>query len=391
MIRRALLNRIKTLQEKMEQNSLDAYVVSETDDIWYLTNITYQPEERPFLFIVTREEPILIVPELEKAHVDKGVLACKVITYWDYPAPVSENWYEVFRDTMSRFERVGIEHNVPTDVFMKMEAKEIVVSEMITNQRKVKSTYEIEKIRQSAKIADDAMSLIMKSVYKGASVIEPFALSRNIQTKLIKGKDFEPLITSLLTAVWPAPVSAMPHSVPELDDILRGGPNVAMAYFRINGYASECERTLFLEKPSETEEELFHHMMNARNEALKILRANVKASEVDAAANDYLGKYGLKSHLLHRTGHGIGLGNHEAPFLAEGSDEILQENMVVTVEPGIYIEGVGGYRHSDTVLITKDGYELLTKAPLELSDLVIKGNFSAKLKGKMMRKMLKMG
>src|SRR5699024_1821515 len=129
--------------------------------------------------------------------------------------------------------------------------------------------------------------------------------------------------------------------------------------FRINGYASECERTLFLEKPSETEEELFHHMMNARNEALKILRANVKASEVDAAANDYLGKYGLKSHLLHRTGHGIGLGNHEAPFLAEGSDEILQENMVVTVEPGIYIEGVGGYRHSDTVLITKDGYELL--------------------------------
>ncbi|HHW07573.1 MAG TPA: M24 family metallopeptidase [Clostridia bacterium] len=72
---------------------------------------------------------------------------------------------------------------------------------------------------------------------------------------------------------------------------------------------------------------------------------------------------GFKDNLLHWTGHGIGLGNHEGPFIAEGSTDILKESMVISIEPGIYIQNLGGFRHSDTVLVTKDGFELLTDAP----------------------------
>ncbi len=392
MLKQELLTRIKVLQDSMEKLSLDSYIITAEEDIWYFTNITYKPEERPFFLIISQQEqPVLVVPKLEETHVNKGVLDYHVITYWDYPSPTGESWYEVLNDYLKQFDRTGIEENVRAEVFLKIQVKELIPSQFVTVQRKFKSTYELEKIRRSAKISENAIYKIFNSVYKGSSVIEPFALSRSIQTELIRMKQFDPITTSLLTAVWPAPISSMPHSIPSLHDRLGEGPNVAMAYFRINGYASECERTFFLEKPTKEEEELFQHMLNARQRSLEVLKAGVRAADVDFAARDYLIGHGLKAALLHRTGHGVGLGNHEAPFIAEGSNEVLTENMVITIEPGIYIEGVGGYRHSDTILVTKDGYELLTTAPIELPDCIIsKSNTIAKIKGSIMKRLLNM-
>lgn len=391
MLKQELINRVKRLQQSMKKESLDSYLITAEEDIWYFTNITYKPEERPFFLVISQnQQPIIVVPKLEETHIYKGILDCKVITYWDYPSPVGENWYEVLHDVVKSFGKTGIEDNVKANVYLKVEAKELIPSQLVAKQRKVKSSYEIEKIRQSARLSDRALEMIFKSVYKGACVVEPFALSRSIQTELIRAKQFDPITTSLLTAVWPAPISSMPHSIPNLDDRLGDGPNVAMAYFRVNGYASECERTFFLEKPKNEETELFQHMMNARKRALHILKAGVKAAEVDAEARNYLVNNGMKETLLHRTGHGVGLGNHEAPFIAKGSYETLKENMVITIEPGIYMEGVGGYRHSDTIIVTKDGYELLTTAPLALNEVIIKkSNTLAKIKGNIIQKSLK--
>ncbi len=96
----------------------------------------------------------------------------------------------------------------------------------------------------------------------------------------------------------------------------------------------------------------------------------------------------MKENFLHRTGHGIGLGNHEGPYVAEGDKTILQENMVVSIEPGIYIEGIGGFRHSDTVRITKDGYQILTKCPDDIESMTFtKSRPIQKLKGRIIKKM----
>ncbi|MEK4230934.1 M24 family metallopeptidase [Solibacillus sp. FSL H8-0538] len=136
---------------------------------------------------------------------------------------------------------------------------------------------------------------------------------------------------------------------------------------------------------------MFQHMQNARNRALSMVRAGVRAGDIDAEARAYFDQHGLLNRLLHRTGHGVGLRNHEGPYIAEGSNEILEENMVITIEPGIYIEGVGGYRHSDTIRVTKDGYEVLTTFPTDLVDMTItKSNILAKLKGKFIQKYLKL-
>ena len=111
--------------------------------------------------------------------------------------------------------------------------------------------------------------------------------------------------------------------------------------------------------------------MEARNKALELVREGALCSEVDLAAKNSLIEMGYEKYLLHRTGHGIGIGTHEAPWIAEGYDKPLKENMIISIEPGIYIQDYGGFRHSDTVLVKKDGYELLTKFPRELEELII--------------------
>jgi len=112
-------------------------------------------------------------------------------------------------------------------------------------------------------------------------------------------------------------------------------------------------------------------MQEARRRAFALVRPGARCADIDAAANGYLRERGYGDHLLHRTGHGFGLGNHEGPWVAEGGEEVLQENMLVSVEPGIYLPGVGGVRHSDTVLVTREGYELLTHFPTDLDRLTI--------------------
>lgn len=356
MLKQELSQRISHLQQEIANQKLDCYIVASEDNIWYLTGITYKPEERPFFIVVSpKDKPVLIVPKLEERHLKKVIIDCRIMTYWEYPSPPGDNWHDTLEKALKGFTRIGVEENINSNILKKLYMVETIQTDLVNNLRKVKSPFEIEMIRRTAGTCDAAMGRIHKSAYAGASVVEMFSLSKAIQTGLIQNKEFDPITTSLLTAVWPAPVSSMPHSIPLLSDRLNIGPNVAMCYFRINGYAAECERTFFIGNPSKEVREHFYHMINARDRALSVLKPGVNCSDIDSEAKNYLIKSGYEDNLLHRTGHGIGLGNHEEPWIAQGSEEALRENMVISIEPGIYIDQLGGFRHSDTILITKDG------------------------------------
>ena len=161
--------------------------------------------------------------------------------------------------------------------------------------------------------------------------------------------------------------------MPHLGDRLLAGPHVALVLTRINGYAAECERTFFTIAPGPRERELFEAMTLARELAFGLVRPGVACAEIDACVNAFLRDRGFGDFRtrLHRCGHGFGLGNHEPPWLAEGSAHVLAENMVISIEPGLYVAGVGGFRHSDTVLVTADGHRRLTHSPVRLDDLVL--------------------
>ena len=138
-------------------------------------------------------------------------------------------------------------------------------------------------------------------------------------------------------------------------------------------------------------------MVEARRGALAMIRPGVACAELDVKTSEFLRTEGYhgEDQRLHRTGHGLGLGNHEAPWIAEGSTDVLEENMVISVEPGVYLQGnqgiAGGYRHSDTVLVTKEGCELLTAQPTDLQSLTVQGwNLSARFRGWMIRRALRL-
>ncbi|MBU0927129.1 MAG: Xaa-Pro peptidase family protein [Spirochaetes bacterium] len=376
----------------MRRRGLDAYIVSSGDNIWYLTGLVYQPEERPFFIVLPAEgRPTLIVPTLEARHLAAPPIDCDIAVYWEFPSPKGSGWSDILRKTLKGARSVGVGGKMKASVIEEIRDLSPAVTDIVEELRLVKSPVEVGMIRRSAAIASAAMGKLLKSICKGGSVVESFMVSKSVQTGLIKSGAFNPLSTQLLTAAWPAPQSSMPHSVPSLESRFGNrGPNVAMCYFRVNGYAAECERTFFLDTPSPDDVERFALIAEARRRALAALRPRALCSEIDEAANGYLREKGCSEQLLHRTGHGIGLGNHEEPWLAEGDDRPLREGMVVSVEPGLYFSDRGGYRHSDTVLITEDGYEILTSYPVSLEEMAIGGgSVGARIRSAIVRSALR--
>ncbi len=256
---------------------------------------------------------------------------------------------------------------------------------IVEKLRLVKSEPEVAMIRRAALYADFGVERLLAASYQGATVAEGFAETGAVTSRIIREvSDWAALTTKVVMATWAAPRSAMPHSIPELTDRLEEGPHVALVLTRVNGYAAESERTFFTSRPSVEFRRAFGAMTEARDVAFRLIRPGVPCRELDGTVNEFLRKEGYQGEgvRLHRMGHGIGLGNHEGPWISEGSDDRLAENMVISVEPGIYLEGIGGIRHSDTVLVTDKGYESLTNFPKDLTSLVLGGfNLPARVKG----------
>ena len=139
----------------------------------------------------------------------------------------------------------------------------------------------------------------------------------------------------------------------------------------MDGYGVELERTFFLGAVPEPTKAPFDAMIAARARAYELARPGANLSDIDRAVRAVIADRGYGDRILHRTGHGFGITGHEAPYVAEGYDRALEPGMLISIEPGIYIPGIGGFRHSDTVLVTDAGCVPLTRAPESLADLTI--------------------
>jgi Xaa-Pro dipeptidase len=138
------------------------------------------------------------------------------------------------------------------------------------------------------------------------------------------------------------------------------------------GYQAELERAMVVGPPTDRMRFLFDHMLASQQAALAAIRPGATCADVDAAVLRYFDEHDLRRYWRQHTGHGTGLRNHEAPFLDVGDPTPLEPGMVFTIEPGLYDDEVGGFRHSDTVAVTDDGYVLLTDYPSDLESLTIR-------------------
>jgi len=367
--------RLIKVREMMEKESLDYYVSYDPTNIYYLTNFAFYIHERPFILIIPRKGfPKMLIPLLERGHFElKTLIEIEIVSYNEFPAPDGENWFDHYQSLLDKNAKIGIESVMPMGIAQKTPGNKIL-SDIIEELRLIKSDYEIGRMYHACRIINKGQKKLFKmcrpgvlefAIYQEVSSVMTSKIIQDIPTANFKA-------TSTLGAVWPPSISHDPHIVPDIfAPMEQGGPHVSIIQIQVDGYSAELERTFFLGSISDKAKQLFQIMFDARSLAYDLVKPGAVMSEVDRKVRQFITSKGYGNNILHRTGHGLGITEHEAPYLAEGYNRKLEPGMVISIEPGIYIPGLGGFRHSDTVLVTNDGNTKLTKAPEELEDVII--------------------
>lgn len=228
---------------------------------------------------------------------------------------------------------------------------------IVEDLRLMKSAEEIDAIRRAAAIMDRALADTLDKLTPGCTEREVAAELAYAAT--LAGADamaFEPIVAF-------GPASALPHARPGDCKLEHGQMVLIDCGAKVDGYCSDITRTVFLGEPDEQYREVYTAVLEAQASALDTAEAGFEGRDVDRAARWRLEDYNLADHFSHGVGHGLGLEVHEAPALNVRSRAELDAGMVITVEPGVYIEGWGGVRIEDTVLVKRRSCELLTQAP----------------------------
>jgi len=370
-----IIARVRRVQSAMSALGLDIYLCADADNVAYLTNFYNFVHERPFILLVpARGDPIFLTPKLEEPHVRaRAVGPIDLVHYFEFPAPAGQGWSDRLKEIVSARDRIGMESRCPHFIEAALPSTPMV-RDVVDDQRMIKSPFEIGRIAYTGALMSEGHRLLLEAARPGQAIQELNAkVAGAMSRKLMADNPRTNIVaTSLIVFTQPPQVSHDPHNYTDLAlPMCEGGPHVTVVAGRANGYGAEVERAFFLGAAPENARKPFDDMMAARQLAFDLCRPGTSMSEVDRRVNDLLKQCGHGDHLLHRTGHSFGVTNHEAPFLAEGYDREIQPGMVFSIEPGVYLPGVGGFRFSDTVLITEQGLTTLTSAPATLEELIL--------------------
>jgi Xaa-Pro aminopeptidase len=256
------------------------------------------------------------------------------------------------------FERTDVSYDTFTALGERLPGVGLTpLRNLVERLRVVKDATEVAAIRRAAALADEAVA-------HAQSLLAPGAVEAEIAVEVeafLRRRGSEPLPFPLIIAAGDN--SALPHATVSDRRLEAGDLVVVDLGARTDGYCSDITRTFAVGAPTDEQRAIYRLVWEAQRRGLEAVRAGAAAAEVDAVARDFLAEGGHGDHFGHGLGHGVGREVHEAPRLGKQSDDRLEAGMVVTVEPGIYIEGWGGVRIEDLVLVTEDGCEILSRAP----------------------------
>ena len=365
-----------------------ALVLFDDQFIQYYTDFVFYPTERPVALIISREgERTLFVPDLEREHAAGAGQSEGVVTYPEYPGRVHP--LDLLCAHLAALGLTGHTIGVDFDGYPpvmgytgpplseRVSIKRI--SAGLDRQLSVKSNHELALIRESVRWGHHAHELLQAYTAPGLTETEVEGRATREATQAMNaalGPDFKSRNRWLngAIALYRGQVgenSALPHAININATFALGDTLVTGAGAGVYGYLSELERTMFLGEPSAAQRRYFEHMLNLQDVAFEQLRPGMTCAGVDEAVRAYFEQHGLTAFWRHHVGHSLGQRIHESPFLDIGEGAVLEPGMVLSVEPGLYVPGLGGFRHSDTVVITQTGMERLTAYPREIADLII--------------------
>ena len=341
---------------------LDALLVTRLPNIRYLTGFTGSAG----MLLVRRDAPSVFVSDGRYAtQAAEQVAANGVHVEIEIHATAAEQ-LDVLAGALAGAGRVGLEEHGVTWAQAREFGERFAPNECVPagsrveTLRRAKDAGEIDRIRTACAIADDAFAEMLPQLRAGITERD-FALGLEfaMRRRGASAVSFDPIIAS-------GPNAAKPHARPSERVIEPGELIVCDFGCIVDGYCSDMTRTVSVGSPSKDAERLYDLVITAQAAGRGAVRVGADVSAIDAACRDIICGAGYGEAFSHGTGHGVGIEIHEAPRVAKTGSGTLVAGDIVTVEPGVYLPGVGGVRIEDTVLVTIDGYEPLTMTPKTL-------------------------
>ena len=325
---------INNILKKLEEKELDAMLVANFNNIYYLSGYL----STSFAFLILKENPIVFVSgmDLENANNTSSI---DIVKYESFDKMIEYLKEENIRN-------LAIESDLTANVYQKFEDFNLTISDAISKERMIKSDEEIENILKATEIAHKSLlELDVRSKQeKGALEWEcAYELGYLMRKNGASVESFDTIFAS-------GPVSSLPHSTPRQHPL--DTPVLVDYGCKFGGYCSDTTRTFIY---TERQEEISNIVLEAHDKAIDAVKSGVKACEVDKVARDIITEYGFGDNFIHSTGHSLGLDIHESPSVSLKDQTVLENNMIVTIEPGIYLEGEFGIRIEDMVLVDKKG------------------------------------
>lgn len=364
--------RVQRLQSQTAAAGLDALAVVPGPNMVYLTGLVFHLSERPTVaFFPAAGAPVLIVPALEAGKAGGAPFECQVFSYDDVAGPA-----EAFRRALAALDlagkRLGVEGRrlrfLEIDLLGRSGPGPALVDAdgVFAQLRMCKDEAEVAAMRRAAAVAEQALQATLPAVKPGRSEKQ---IAAELMLQLLRAGSepelpFSPLVAS-------GPNGANPHAFPS-ERILQPGDLVTLDWgATVDGYFSDITRTYAVGgAPVPDELRRAYAAVQAANQAGRAaVRPGATGQDVDRAARQVIEAAGLGQYFIHRTGHGLGLEGHEEPDMKEGNLLALAPGMTFTIEPGVYLPGVGGVRIEDDVVVTPSGAESLTTLPRELITL----------------------
>ena len=342
---------IKKLQSYLKEHALDAFLILTKLNRQYVSGFTGSMGA----VVVTKKSAELFVDARYTIRATR-----------ESPLPVKP-----FNPItpLKRPGKIGIEDKITVREFQKLKkdytrVKFIVTNNVIENLRAVKSGQETKFIKTAQKINDKIFAAIKKWPLMKMTEIEVSQKMERLAIKL--GADsmaFESIVA------W-GPNAAAPHHLSSNQKIKRNNFLLLDFGALVKGYHSDFTRTLFIGQPSRKQEKIYNTVLEAQERGIAKVRTGNKGASVDDAARNYIKKADFGPKFTHNTGHGVGLEIHELPNFSPKSEDVLQSGMIVTVEPGIYIENWGGVRVEDMILVADKPVQL-SRSPKDLKSMII--------------------
>jgi Xaa-Pro dipeptidase len=350
--------RANRLLESTESQGLDGLALMPGPNLVYVTGMHFHLSERPVLFVAPVDaDPVVILPELEAGKAEAR--GYRTFAYSD-----TEGYRMAFHEACVTLQlaeaRIGIEalrmRFLDSSVLRRFapDIELVPIDDLVVELRAVKSGQELAAMRQSIEVAESAFLRWVATLAPGMT---EKAAASSLTAELLRGGAealaFSPIVAS-------GPNGGLPHAVPGDRRFQMGDWIVVDWGARVDGYASDLTRMIVIGPPSGSLKKVYDVVLQANCAGCEAVRPGVEAQAVDTAARTVITDAGYGPQFVHRTGHGLGLESHEPPYLVAGNARILETGMAFTVEPGIYLRGVGGIRIEDDVVMTDRGGEVLT-------------------------------